>query len=106
MAPLSDFDREFERKKEEARLQLLLEELKLAGINMRSVFPDWAQSKDLRDSLLRELLVALDAPVHEGLIPSYGSLVVPNDQTFDQQLIPIDADALTLARKAADGRSG
>ena len=106
MAPLSDFDRAFERRKEEARLQLLLEELKLAGINMRSVFPDWAESKDLRDSLLRELLIALDAPVHEGLIPPYGSLVVPKDQTFDQRLIPIGADALTLARKASDGRSG
>lgn len=59
----------------------------------------------MQNVVLGELLVAMDAHVHEGLIPSYGSLIVPKDAKLER-LISIDEKALPLARKAADGTSG
>jgi hypothetical protein len=51
---------------------------------------------------LEELLVALEPEIHEGLIPPYGSIIVPNDSELTS-LLPLHTNDSELARKAADG---
>lgn len=92
------------RNRETESLALLRKELQLAGVNLRTLFPDWARPKVVRESILRELIVALEAPVHEGMIPPYGSIIVPNDAELGA-LLPLEEKDLELARKAADGSS-
>ena len=89
---------------ESDRLSLLRRELLLAGVNLRRLFPLWARPSVVRESILRELLVALEAPVHEGLIPPYGSIIAPKDADFGV-VLPLKDKDLDLARKAADGSS-
>lgn len=86
------------------RAALLRKELRLAGISMRMLFPRWAKGKAVRESILLELLAALEAPIHEGLIPPYGSIIVP-DVSDLQNSIPLQPDDIELGRKAADGSS-
>lgn len=84
---------------------ILRRELHFAGVPERSLFPSWARSRATREAILREFLVALDAPIHEGLIAPYGALVVPKGTTIGGTLLPLTARDLDLARKAADGVS-
>jgi hypothetical protein len=102
---LTDYQKELAEKQRQTAINLLKKELQAGGINVNSFLPTWVKSREVREAILEELLVALDAHVHEGLIPPYGSIVVPKDQKLDR-LIPIDESALPLARKAADGSSG
>lgn len=92
------------RSPETDRLTLLRRELHLAGVSLPRLFPPWARPKVVRESILRELLVALEAPVHEGLIPPYGSIIAPKGANLSAVLSLEDKD-LDLARKAADGSS-
>jgi DisA bacterial checkpoint controller nucleotide-binding/Probable sensor domain DACNK len=94
----------FQRDREADRIALLRNELTLAGINVRSYFPSWARKRGVFDSVLRELLVVLEAPVHEGLIPPYGSIVVPKGVDL-APIVRLETKDLPLARKAADGTS-
>ena len=89
---------------EQHQLDLLREELRLAGVNTQEVFPRWADVPIMRDAILRELLIALVVPVHEGLIPPYGCVVAPDDAPFTR-LLSLKEEDLPLARKAADGTS-
>jgi hypothetical protein len=89
----------------DGRLDLLRKELHLAGINLRSFLPRWGRPPGIRDVILNELLVTLEAPIHEGQIPPYGSIVVGRERQFEK-MIPLRPDELELARKAADGSSG
>ena len=50
------------------------------------------------------MLATLDSPIHEGLIPPYGGLVVP-PETELPELLPMGDEDVGLARKAADGSS-
>jgi len=84
-------------------IDLLKKELKLAGVTLRQFLPRWARSPLLQTSILRELLIALDAPVHEGLIPPYGSIVV--DRLTEVDTLKLTEKDLGIARKAADGSS-
>ena len=84
---------------------ILRRELHLAGVSERSLFPPWAKSRATREAILREFLVALDAPMHEGLIAPYGALIVPKGTAIDGTLLPLTARDLDLARKTADGSS-
>lgn len=102
---LVDYSAELADKERRNRINLLKRELKLSGISINSFFPDWAKSREVREAILAEMIVALDAHVHEGLIPPYGSIVVPKNRKPDR-VIPIDASAVPLARMAADGSSG
>jgi hypothetical protein len=102
---LDELDEKHRKKVAETRVSLIKKELDLAGIRLASIFPAWARSRRMQSVVLGELLVAMDAHVHEGLIPPYGSLIVPNDAKLER-LISIDEKALPLARKAADGTSG
>ena len=92
------------RSRERDHLTLLRKELRLAGVNLRRFFPRWARPKDIGDSILRELLLAIEAPVHEGFIPPSGSLIVPKSAALSV-LLPIEDTNLDLARSAADGSS-
>ncbi len=92
------------RDRETDRLILLRRELSLAGVSSRRFFPSWARPKAMREGILRELLVALEAPVHEGLIPPYGSIIAPRSADFSSILSLEDKD-LGLARRSADGSS-
>jgi hypothetical protein len=49
---------------------------------------------------LRELLLTIEAPIHEGLIPPSGSLIVPNGTTVSG-ILPIESMHIDLARHAA-----
>jgi len=86
-------------------IALLRKELHLAGVPQRNLFPPWAWSRVTRESILREFLVALDTPVHEGLISPYGALLIPKDTELSGHLLPLGLGDLDLARKAADGSS-
>jgi hypothetical protein len=92
------------RNRERDRLTLLRKELSLAGVNLRQFLPRWARPKEIGDSILRELLLAIEAPIHEGLIPTSGSLIVPKSALLSA-LLPIEDTHLDLARSAADGSS-
>jgi hypothetical protein len=92
------------RDSDQDRLSLLRKELQLAGVNVRGLFPLWARPRVVQESILREFLVALQAPVHEGLIPPYASLIVSNDTELTG-ILPLSQTDLELGRKAADGSS-
>src|SRR5947199_5162153 len=92
------------RNRESERLTLLRKELRLTGVDLRRFFPQWARPKEIGDRIIRELLLAIEAPVHEGLIPTSGSLIVPKSADLSA-ILPIEDTYLDLARKAADGSS-
>jgi DNA integrity scanning protein DisA with diadenylate cyclase activity len=92
------------RSREEDRLNLLRKELRLAGVSLRQFLPLWAQSDLVCESILSELLVALEAPVHEGFIPPSGSLFVPKSAELSA-VLPLEDKDIDLARKAANGSS-
>lgn len=92
------------RDRKTDRLTLLGKELRLAGVDLRRVLPQWARPKEIGDRILRELLLAIEAPIHEGLIPTSGSLIVPESARLSA-VLPIEDTHLDLARKAADGSS-
>lgn len=89
--------------REKDRLALLRKELRLAGINFRQFLPRWARPKEIGETILRELLLAIEAPIHEGRIPTFGSLIVPKSAPII--VLPIEDAHLDLARSAADGSS-
>ena len=84
-------------------MSLLKDELKLAGVNVEDLVPGWAQGFDSQNQLFAELLVALNAPIHEGLIPPYGSIILPSHAHLGA--LELGGNDLELARKAADGSS-
>jgi hypothetical protein len=85
------------------RLLLLKRELQIAGMDFKAFLPKWARIPKVRDAVLNELMIALDAHVHEGLIPPYTSIMIPKDAELD--VLGLDKKDLELARSAADGSS-
>ena len=81
---------------------LLRKELRFARVDVRHMFPSWARSAANREHILEELLVALEPNIHEGLIPHYGSIIVPADSQLPS-LLPMQQEFHALAREAADG---
>ena len=57
----------------------------------------WAQPSGVQENILRELLVALDSPVHEGLIPPYGSIIFPADA--EVETLGLDIKEFDIARR-------
>ncbi len=89
---------------EKARRDLLDRELNLARVDLDALVPKWARRPTVRTLVLKELLAALEAEIHEGLIPPYGTIFVPPDSKVER-LLPLGESELSLARKAADGSS-
>jgi hypothetical protein len=84
-------------------IELLKKELKLAGVNLKRFLPSWGRVPAIRDGILQELLITLDAPLHEGLIPPYGSIILNEFAEVDTH--QLEEKDLEIARKAADGSS-
>jgi DNA integrity scanning protein DisA with diadenylate cyclase activity len=92
------------RAADEQALDLLRRELAVAEVDWSAFLPWWAKSGDSGDAVLHELLIAVNAPVHEGHIPPYASIVVADAAPLSA-LVPLEVSYLDLARKAADGRA-
>jgi hypothetical protein len=89
---------------DEQALDLIRRELEVGGVDWTAFLPSWAKPADSADAVLHELLVAVNAPVHEGHIPPYASILV-HDAAPLSALVRLQPSYLGLARKAADGRS-
>lgn len=68
------------------------------------MLPPWARRKHNLAVVMRELRAALIPSVHEGLVPTYGAIVLP-EGSEPTALLPLAVEELVLARKAADGSS-
>lgn len=84
-------------------LDLLRRELHAAKVAWNEFLPPWARGV-IGDGILRELLVAIDPPIHEGHIAPYASIIV-DDANLVSPLVRLQLEHLDLARRAADGRS-
>lgn len=89
---------------DEQALDLLRRELEVAGVDWITFLPSWARHAVSADRVLHELLIAVNAPVHEGHIPPYASIVL-DDAPPLSAFLRLEASNLELARKAADGRA-
>lgn len=84
-------------------MDLLRRELLIANVAWSTFLPSWANVSGFDDPIVRELAVAVNAPIHEGHIPPYAAVIVEHASRL--QFLGLGLEHINLARQAADGRS-